>query len=161
MNGNWNKIMTAPVTPAVTVIAKNITAVKMAFLALVWIAALYIGFGKLAGFSSMPPSKLAEWLLCGLLGSAAICSFQLLLSMVIRSFAIPVGIALLGGIAGLAAIAKGFPNFWPYSLFAYGMRANNPDMEFGLVGFIISVVSFTVIFITVTVLIIENRDVKA
>ncbi len=161
MNGNWNKIMTVPVSPAVTVIAKNITAMKMAFLALVWIAILYAFFGKIAGFFAMPPKELAEWLVCGLLGSAAVCSLQLLISMVIRSFAIPVGISLLGGILGLAAIAKDLPLFWPYALFAYGMRANNPDMEFGFIGFIISVVSFTAIFVAITVLIIENRDIKA
>jgi ABC-2 type transport system permease protein len=37
-----------------------------------------------------------------------ICAFQLCLSLVIRSFAVPVGIALIGGILGLVAMAKGY-----------------------------------------------------
>lgn len=45
-------------------------------------------------------------------------------------------------------------------LFAYGMRANNPNIEFGMEGFIISVLSFTVIFTAVSALILDNMDIK-
>ena len=160
MNGNWNRLMTMPVSPVVIVITKLITAMKMAALSLTWIAVLFIVSGKIAGLNGPFPGQAAQWLICGVLGSAAVCSLQLLLSMVIRSFAVPVGMALLGGIAGLAALAKGFPLFWPYALFAYGMRANNPNIEFGMEGFIISVLSFTVIFTAVSALILDNMDIK-
>ena len=161
MNGNWNRLMTMPVSPAVIVITKLITAMKMAVLSLAWIAVLFMVSGKIAGLDSPFPIQAAQWLICGVLGSAAVCSLQLMLSMVIRSFAVPVGMALIGGIAGLAALAKGVPFFWPYALFAYGMRANNPNIEFDMASYLISVLSFTVIFTAASVLILENRDIKA
>jgi ABC-2 type transport system permease protein len=42
-----------------------------------------------------------------------ICAFQFCLSLVIRSFAVPLGIALIGGILGLVAMAKGYGVWFP------------------------------------------------
>jgi ABC-2 type transport system permease protein len=72
------------------------------------------------------PPELAGWLLAGTGAGVAIAALQLTLSLAIRSFAVPVAIALAGGVAGIAALAKGLGAFWPYTLFALGMSANGP-----------------------------------
>ena len=46
-----------------------------------------------------------------------------IVSMVIRSFAVPIGIGLVGGIGGLLAANKGLGLWYPYSLYSLGMRA--------------------------------------
>jgi hypothetical protein len=65
--------------------------------------------------------------LYGTVGGIVISALQLCISLVVRSFAVPVGIALTGGVAGLAALAKGYGVWFPYSLLCLGMRANYPE----------------------------------
>ena len=53
-----------------------------------------------------------------------IIAAQLLLSMVIRSFAVPIFLGLLGGITGIFISSKGHGLLWPYSLMQLGMNSN-------------------------------------
>ena len=89
------------------------------------------------------------WLSLGLVAGGAIAAFQLMLSLIIRSFAIPIGVGLLGGIVGLRMRASGFGLYCPYSLFAIGMRSNNPEanLECSLISFIGMCFFFIVCFI--------------
>ena len=73
---------------------------------------LYLLCGLLIGLGAPPLGMLADWFLFGTLGAMATCAVQLLLSLVIRSFPIPVGIALLGGIAGMLLTARGYGLLW-------------------------------------------------
>ena len=74
-------------------------------------------------FSIFPKAAL-WWLLGGIAGGISMAAFQLLQSLVIRSFAVPVGIAMAGGVLGLGIASKGFGYLWPYSLLSMGMSAN-------------------------------------
>lgn len=162
-NHNWNSVMTAPVPAHLIYLAKLISASSMVVLTQAWIGILFIISGKLAGLNSVLPEALPVWLICGALGAITICSLQLLISMVIRSFAVPVGISVIGGIAGLAAMAKGLGVWFPYSLMCLGMRANRPDglMACSLSQFIINNLLFISIFSMLSVLWLKKRDVFA
>ena len=54
----------------------------------------------------------------------AVIAAQLVLAMVIRSFAVPIFLGLLGGITGIFISSKGFGLLWPYSLMQLGMNSN-------------------------------------
>ena len=75
------------------------------------------------------------WLLRGTLAGIAIGALQLLLSMLIRSFSLPIGIALVGSFLGLLINNMGKGICWPYSLMLIGMNSNkNIDMLAGESG---------------------------
>lgn len=148
-NQNWNKLLSMPVPIPMIFLAKLITASFMVLLSEAWIGILYVISGKIAGIATPVPVQLLEWLLCGALGAIVMVSIQLFLSLVIKSFALPVGLALIGGISGLVALAKGFGHIWPYSLMAYGMKANAPQKltENGILPFFLTCAFFLLLFI--------------
>ena len=104
---NWNTAMTAPVPPRDLFLAKWILDVGVAALAQLCIGVLFIVSGLLAGLSLSNLPALWHWLLFGAIGGVTVCTVQLFLSLVIRSFAIPVAIGLLGGIGGMIMMAAG------------------------------------------------------
>ena len=104
---NWNQAMTAPVPAWDLYLAKLILAAGVSLLAQLVIGALFVLSGKLVGLTDPIPPELPGWLFFGGLGGAAVCALQLYLSLVIRAFAIPVAIALVGGIAGLMLTSQG------------------------------------------------------
>ena len=73
---------------------------------------------------------------------------QLVISMLIRSFALPIGIALAGGISGMVFLAKDLGHIWPYSLMAYGMNSNAPQQMIasGYVPFILICIGYIALF---------------
>ena len=129
---NWNQAMTAPVPARDLYLAKLVLAAGVSFLAQAAIGALFVLSGKLAGLADPVPPELPGWLFFGALGGAAVCALQLYLSLVVRAFAIPVAMALAGGIAGLMLTSQRLGYAFPYSLLCLGMRANNPTMELEL-----------------------------
>ena len=126
---NWNLIMTAPVRPFALYAAKFCAMAKMAFLTQGWLLVLFLVGGKLgAGLAGFPPPEILLWLLRGAVGGLPIIAIQLLLSMVIRNFALPVLMALGGSILGLMATTSNAGLFWPYSLMLMGMNSNRTDV---------------------------------
>ncbi|MEX1307529.1 MAG: ABC transporter permease [Eubacteriales bacterium] len=123
---NWNAMMSAPVKPVYLYLAKLTLCAVMVCLTQLWIGLLFIISGKLCGFTTPIPPELLVWLVSGMLGGLVIATLQYCLSLVIKSFAVPVGISLAGGIAGFVAFAKGLGVWFPYSLYSLGMRANDP-----------------------------------
>lgn len=93
----------------------------------------------------------------------AIGALQLLLSMCIRSFSVPIGIALAGGVAGLVISNKGLGLYWPYALMLMGMNSNkNEDTLAGhSLSFFLSVLLFFLAFSGISILLLKKRDVKA
>ncbi|TGE35788.1 ABC transporter permease [Desulfosporosinus fructosivorans] len=162
LNHNWNSTMTAPVPISCIYLAKLLIASSMVLLTQVWIGVLFIISGKLTGLTAPIPPELPEWLLFGTIGGIVICALQLCISLVIRSFAVPVGLALIGGISGLAALAKGYGVWFPYSLMSLGMRANHPGgaMQCSVVQFSLNCLLYLVVFCLFAVLWLEKRDVK-
>ena len=162
-NHNWNAVMTAPVPVSYVYLSKLLAAAVMVCLTQAWTGVLFIISGKLSGLTAPVPPELPVWLLYGAIGGVVICAVQLCISFVIRSFAVPVGIALIGGISGLAAFARGYGVWFPYSLLTMGMRANNPGgaMPCSTEEFILSSVLYLAVCIVFAIVWLKNRDVAA
>ena len=80
----------------------------------VFVYLLYLVCGRLfAGFPGWPPVETLVFMLRGLVGGLAVAALQLLLAMLVRSFAVPVFLGLVGGIAGMLLAAKGYALLWP------------------------------------------------
>ena len=162
LNYNWNHLMTMPVSAADVFLSKLLLAVRCTVFLQIWMWVLFLIAGKAVGLPGMPDLQILVWLLRGSLGALAITSLQLLLSMIIRSFAVPIALALLGSVAGLLASDGGLGLFWPYSLMLMGMNANKTeDMVSSSLGFGISTLVFFVVFTGVGILWLRKRDVHA
>ena len=117
--------------------------------------------GKVAGISAPVPPELGNWVLLGTVGGISVCAVQLLLSLIIRAFAPPVAIGLIGGIGGLMLTAYGYGYAFPYSLLCIGMRANNPAMVLDLAPFLLSVFLYTALCTVLSIRVLSHRDVTA
>jgi hypothetical protein len=161
-NHNWNKVLTMPVSRSAVFVSKLITASSMILLSEIWIGALFVISGKIIGITApVPFDKMIVWCLFGTLGGTVMASVQLMISLFVRNFALPVGIALGGGLSGLVFLAKGFGHVWPYSLMAYGMNSNAPQelIGSGYVQFIIICVIYIVLFTIISNVILAKRDI--
>lgn len=156
---NWNMLMVN--APAWRIVLDKLAVCSaITFLTLLWLGFLFIVCGLCAGITQPVPAVLIEWLFCGLIGGIAVCAVQCFLSLVIRSFAIPIGIALIGGFAGLIATSQGLFYAIPYSLFSVGMRANNPNLPLEVIPFTLSSIAFIVTFYLLSVWYLRHHDVR-
>ena len=148
LNHNWNKLFSLPVGRANIFLAKLISASGMVLLSEIWIGALFLISGYILGMSGPPLGSLAIWCLFGTLGGVVMAAIQLTLSMFIKSFALPVGIAFAGGLSGLVFLSKHLGHIWPYSLMAYGMNSNSPQelIKSGYAQFIIICTVYIAVF---------------
>lgn len=161
-NRNWNKVLTMPANPALFFLSKVIIASIMLVFTGIWIAVLFIISGKLAGITApLPLGQISMWILGGVLGGMVMISIQLILSLLIKSFAVPIGISLAGGFSGLVALSKGFGNIYPYALMAFGMKSNNNMQQIsqGDYGsFIIICVIYIIFFTLIGGYIIKKKE---
>lgn len=160
-NRNWNKVLSLPVPKSMVFAAKLVCASVMILLSEIWICALFVISGKIAGITAaLPWDRLIVWCALGTLGGMVMAAVQLMLSLFIKSFAIPVGIALCGGISGLLFLAKNLGHVWPYSLMAYGMNSNAPQklMNTGYVNFIVTCILYIAVFTVISGTILNRRD---
>ena len=74
---NFNSFLTAPVPAWTLYLGKLIPAIAVSILAQAIIGVLFVISGKLAGINDPLPPELLGWLLCGALGSVAVCAVQL------------------------------------------------------------------------------------
>ena len=160
-NHNWNKVFTMPVSKRMVFISKLITAAAMLLISEIWIGALFVISGHIVGFANPPWGTIAIWCAFGTLGGMVMVSVQILLSMFIRSFALPVGISFAGGLSGLVFLAKNLGHIWPYSLMAYGMNSNAPQelMKSGYAQFIIVCIAYIAVFTIIGSITASRRDV--
>lgn len=158
---NWNRFLTTPVPTWALYGAKLILAAAVSLLAQLCIGILFLLSGKIADLSGPVPPELPGWLLCGALGGVAVCAVQLFFSLVIRAFAPPVALGLVGGILGLLATAQGLGYAFPYSLLCLGMRANNPQMELDLLPFILSALAYTAASALLSLRYLRQKDIAA
>lgn len=160
-NHNWNKMLTMPVPRGMIFLSKLLMASLMMFASEVWIGILFVLSGKFVGMSaSIPWGSIITWCGLGTLGGIVMASIQLMLSLFIKSFALPVGIALAGGLSGLVFLAKGLGHIWPYSLMAYGMNSNAPQqiIESGYMSFVMICVIYIVVITELSSLILSKKD---
>lgn len=161
-NHNWNKVLTMPYGRSGVFIAKLLTAAKMLLLTEIWIGVLFIISGNITGLTNPPLVSIAIWCAFGTLGAIVMAAIQLLLSMFIKSFALPVGISFVGGISGMFFIAKHLGHIWPYSLMAYGMHANSNVQELTAAGntqFITISLLYIAFIAAMGAIIIQKQDI--
>lgn len=155
--------MTAPVSIPCIYFGKLAVIFKVTLFTQLWIGVLYLITGKFVGFSGFPPFEIFTWLFRGTLAAIAIGALQLFLSMIIRSFSVPIGIALIGSIAGFLFSNKGLGYFCPYALMLMGMNSNKTEdsLQNGLMPFLFSTVIFFLLFSGCSIYILKKRDVRA
>ena len=161
-NRNWNKVLSMPVSKNLVFIAKLIQVVFMIFLSEIWICTLFVISGKVIGLTSaILCDKLITWCLFGTLGGSVMASLQLMISLFIKSFALPVGISLGGGLSGMVFLAKHLGHIWPYSLMAYGMNSNAPQelIKSGYMSFVIICIVYIAIFMITSSTILSKSDI--
>ena len=147
---NWNLILSVPVPRSCLFLAKFLVVAKMTLLTQGWVFFLYLLAGKLwAKLPGWPPVEIVIWLLRGVLGSLGVIAFELLLAMVIRSFAVPVLAGLAGGVSGMLAASKGISLLWPFALMQAGMNAN------------LACLLWAGLFLGVAALLLRVRDVRS
>ena len=163
LNHNWNVLMTSPVPIRDIFLGKLIIILKVTLFTQIWVFALYLLCGKLVGLHGLPDLSIFLWACRGTIAAIAIGALQLLLSMIIRSFAVPIGIALVGSIIGRLASAKDMGIFWPYALMLMGMNSNkDTDVLAGnSLPFLLATFLYFLLFTVISILILKNRDIKA
>ena len=162
LNYNWNHLMTMPVSAADVFLSKLLLAMRCTVGLQLWMWVLFLTAGKAVGLPGLPDVQILGWLLRGSLGAFAITALQLVLSMMIRSFAVPIALALLGSVAGLLASNGGLGLFWPYSLMLMGMNANRTeDMVSSSLGFGVSTLVFFLVFTGFGIYWLRRKDVRA
>lgn len=161
LNGNWNKVLTSPIPFSALYGAKLVFSAGMILLTQCWIGILFILSGKMAGMNGPAPLELLGWLGCGAMGGIVVCAVQLFLSLLIRSFSVPVGIALIGGIGGIVALTQDVGIVFPYALTSIGMRANDPqgNMVYPFGVFAVSCSMFLILFAVLSIVYVKRRDI--
>ncbi len=161
-NHNWNKVFTMPVSRQQIFIAKLITAAGMLFMSEVWICVLFVFSGYISGLTNPPWLSIIQWCIFGTLGGMVMVSIQILISMNIKSFALPIGISFAGGLSGLAGLAKNFGHIWPYSLMSYGMNSNAPQKiaeSGGYAQFVVVCIAYIAVFTAIGAITAARRDI--
>lgn len=161
LNHNWNKLFAMPASRGIIFLSKFITVSFMLLVSEVWIGVLFVISGRYVGLSDVPYRDIIIWCLFGTLGGMVMTAIQLVISMLVQSFALPVGIAFAGGLSGLLFLAKDLGHIWPYSLMAYGMNSNARQVltESGYLRFAVTCVLYIVVAVGVGSILAGRRDV--
>lgn len=161
-NHNWNKVLSMPVPVWQVFLSKLIISSFMLIISEIWIGVLFIVSGNLAGIDSALPSELLVWLGCGTLGGIVLVSAQLLVSLIIKNFAAPVGIALIGGLSGFSRAGKRFRPYIP--IFAYGVwnefQCASASNGRGYLNFTLTCIIYIVIFTTIGSVYLSVKEQK-
>lgn len=152
--------MTAPVPSIDLLLAKFFILFKVTALTQLWVGILFFLCGKFAGIPGMVPFECIFWLLRGLFGSIGIIALSVLISMIIRSFSVPIILALFGSILSLVLVNGGNGYFWPYALMMLGMNSNQSEnnMNNGFAFFFFSVFFF-VFFLFLALRYLKKKDI--
>lgn len=148
LQNNWKSLLAEPIKVSIIYMAKFLTVMKILVANQILIGGIFFISGKIVGLGGMLPIDILLWLGYGTLAGGVIVALQLGISIVIKSFAIPVVIALIGGIIGILARANGVGLIFPYALFQVGMCANSPEtgLECNVEGFLVMCVIFMIGF---------------
>ena len=161
-NKNRHLLMTMPVPIRNIFLGKLVSIAKITFFTQLWIFVIFIISGRMLSLTGLPPATLFLYTLRGILGGMVIATLQLLLSMMIKSFAAPIAIAVFGAITGLLANNSAYGVYYPYSLMMLGMNANRSEDMLGdsSLPFVISCTFYLLLFSAVAVCLLKHRDVR-
>ena len=125
-NRNRNALLAAPVPIPCLYLAQFLAISCVTLLTQLWVGVLFLICGLITGLQGFPPLDTIIWLLRGCVGGLAIAALQLFFSSFIRSFALPIAMALLGSVDGSLFSLAGFI-FHFYSLMLLGMNSNKEE----------------------------------
>lgn len=162
-NKNRHLLLTQPVPVRDIFLGKLAAILKITLFTQFWIYVLYLVSGKLVSLPGLPPAETFAYTVRGLLGGVVIAALQLLISMVLRSFAAPIAIAVMGSVTGLLAANSEYGVYYPYSLMMLGMNANKTeDMLSGSsIPFFGSCLFYLLLFCCIAALLLKHQDVNA
>lgn len=162
-NKNRNFLFTSPVPVRDIFLGKLATIAKITVFTQLWVFVLFLVSGKLVHLQALPDPQHFAYAARGILGGMVIAALQLLISMIIKSFAAPIAVAVMGSITGLLAANSEYGIYYPYSLMMLGMNANkSEDMLAGSsLPFLLSSAFYIILFCCIAVWILKRRDVKA
>ena len=119
--GNWPRLMAGPTSTWQIVAAKLgalavlVAAMQAALFVFAWIAGVVF-----AGLPLVIPARFAVGALVAVLASLSVAALHSLISMLVRSFAAPVAVAVFGCVAGVGLLLSGasqaLVSLVPYSL---------------------------------------------
>lgn len=160
---NRNVLMTAPVPLSCIFLGKLAVTAIVTLITQLWVFLLYTAAGKYAGLPGLPPLQILSWGLRGTLGGLVCAAAMLLLSMCIKSFALPIGLSLILTAIGFLLSNKGWGLYYPFSLIAFGMNSNTYDDKLtgNILPFLISCSVYLILFSAVAIRLLKTQDVKA
>lgn len=157
---NWNLILTVT-TPAKLVRDKWLTAVLLSSISVLWIAIIYLFTGKIIlRLPGEVPELFWPRMICAAVCLAAITAVQSMLSMIFRSFAVPIALAFVGSIAGLWLTVKGAYYATPYSMLIYGMGSSSITGELNVPVLLASSGCYILGALAVSILFLKKTDVR-
>ena len=161
-NKNRHLLMTMPVPVRNIFLGKLASIAKITLFTQLWIFVIFIISGRMLSLTGLPPASLFLYTLRGILGGMVIATLHLLLSMMIKSFAAPIAIAVFGAITGLLASNSAYGVYYPYSLMMLGMNANRSEDMLGdsSLPFVLSSIFYLLLFSAIAVYLLKHRDVR-
>ena len=147
-NHNWNSLMTTPVSRSTIFIAKLVVLTKSILAAQVLLMVFIIIVGKVVFRFEQPiPINMLWWLFMGWFSALSVGAVQLYLSMRIRSFAVPVGLAVCLSVGGLAFHIAGLSEIFPYSQIILGLSSQDEALPIDSITTLVPMVLvYTVLF---------------
>lgn len=162
-NHNWNSLMTTPVSRSTVFIAKMVVLAKSILAAQVLLMVFIIIVGKIVFHFEQPiPINMLWWLFMGWFSALSVGAVQLYLSMRIRSFAVPVGLAVCLSIGGLAFHIAGLSVMFPYSQIILGLSSQDEVLPIDSITTLVPMVLvYTVVFVILAANYLKKTDVVA
>lgn len=155
--------MTTPVSRSTVFIAKMVVLAKSILAAQVLLMVFIIIVGKIVFHFEQPiPINMLWWLFMGWFSALSVGAVQLYLSMRIRSFAVPVGLAVCLSIGGLAFHIAGLSVMFPYSQIILGLSSQDEVLPIDSITTLVPMVLvYTVVFVILAAHYLKKTDVVA
>lgn len=155
--------MTTPVARSTIFIAKLVVLAKSILVAQVLLMVFIIIVGKVVFRFEQPiPINMLWWLFMGWFSALSVGAVQLYLSMRIRSFAVPVGLAVCLSIGGLAFHLAGLSEMFPYSQIILGLSSQDEVLPIDSITTLVPMVLvYTVLFVILAAKHLKKADVVA
>lgn len=155
--------MTTPVARSTIFIAKLVVLAKSILVAQVLLMVFIIIVGKVVFRFEQPiPINMLWWLFMGWFSALSVGAVQLYLSMRIRSFAVPVGLAVCLSIGGLAFHLAGLSEMFPYSQIILGLSSQDEVLPIDSITTLVPMVLvYTVLFVILAAKHLTKADVVA
>ena len=144
-------------------IAKLVVLTKSILAAQVLLMVFIIIVGKVVFRFEQPiPINMLWWLFMGWFSALSVGAVQLYLSMRIRSFAVPVGLAVCLSVGGLAFHIAGLSEIFPYSQIILGLSSQDEALPIDSITTLVPMVLvYTVLFAVLATHHLKKADVVA